>query len=175
MMGLRKCEVCKEVESKYKCPTCLTPYCSVGCFKKHKDLCQNSLPAPEEESKYFHPAGFLSPTLHNGKVAHPAKSREVEERSRLVSKEQLQSLEIPVDPSRPLEVEEPSWVVNKEQLKSLAGSSEIRDASKDVELRKLIIRIDSSKEPEKELEKAMLGQDFRQYTDKILNIINPRE
>uniref|UniRef100_A0A6V7QS49 Zinc finger HIT domain-containing protein 3 n=1 Tax=Ananas comosus var. bracteatus TaxID=296719 RepID=A0A6V7QS49_ANACO len=160
MMGLRKCEVCKEVESKYKCPTCLTPYCSVGCFKKHKeDLCQNSLPAPEEERK----------------VAHPAKSLEVEERSRLVSKEQLQSLEIPVDPSRPLEVEEPSWVVNKEQLKSLAESSEIRDALKDDELRKLIIRIDSSKEPEKELEKAMLGQDFRQYTDKILNIINPQE
>ncbi|XP_059433649.1 uncharacterized protein LOC132166780 isoform X2 [Corylus avellana] len=37
-MGPRLCEVCKEAQSKYKCPSCLTPYCSLVCFKKHKEI-----------------------------------------------------------------------------------------------------------------------------------------
>ncbi|GMP90475.1 hypothetical protein CsSME_00041590 [Camellia sinensis var. sinensis] len=37
-MGPRKCQVCDEAQSKYKCPTCLIPYCSVVCFKKHKEV-----------------------------------------------------------------------------------------------------------------------------------------
>mmetsp|Transcript_17610 Transcript_17610/g.31017 ORF Transcript_17610/g.31017 Transcript_17610/m.31017 type:complete len:154 (+) Transcript_17610:45-506(+) len=31
------CEVCQKEPSKYKCPKCMTPYCSLPCFKKHKD------------------------------------------------------------------------------------------------------------------------------------------
>ncbi|KAM3689636.1 hypothetical protein ACB094_09G060800 [Castanea mollissima] len=37
-MGPRKCEVCNEALSKYKCPSCLVPYCSLPCFKKHKEI-----------------------------------------------------------------------------------------------------------------------------------------
>ncbi|XP_021806035.1 zinc finger HIT domain-containing protein 3 isoform X1 [Prunus avium] len=36
-MGPRLCQVCNEAQSKYKCPSCLAPYCSVACFKKHKE------------------------------------------------------------------------------------------------------------------------------------------
>nr|GMD69104.1 zinc finger HIT domain-containing protein 3 [Ipomoea batatas] len=35
-MGPKKCGVCEEAQSKYKCPSCLIPYCSLTCFKKHK-------------------------------------------------------------------------------------------------------------------------------------------
>ena len=34
---MKQCEVCKDKESRYKCPKCRTPYCSVACFKQHKD------------------------------------------------------------------------------------------------------------------------------------------
>ncbi|XP_076801413.1 zinc finger HIT domain-containing protein 3-like isoform X2 [Clavelina lepadiformis] len=35
------CEVCKEAQHKYKCPTCRTLYCSVNCYKQHKsNQCQ---------------------------------------------------------------------------------------------------------------------------------------
>ncbi|XP_060718417.1 zinc finger HIT domain-containing protein 3 isoform X1 [Tachysurus vachellii] len=36
------CVVCSEQVPKYRCPVCRIRYCSVGCFKKHKndDLCQ---------------------------------------------------------------------------------------------------------------------------------------
>ncbi|KAM1764852.1 hypothetical protein ACFX11_004057 [Malus domestica] len=30
------CQICNEAQSKYKCPSCRAPYCSVPCFKKHK-------------------------------------------------------------------------------------------------------------------------------------------
>ncbi|KAF9688464.1 hypothetical protein SADUNF_Sadunf02G0199800 [Salix dunnii] len=32
-----KCQVCNEAESKYKCPSCRVPYCSLVCFTKHKE------------------------------------------------------------------------------------------------------------------------------------------
>ncbi|KAH6558657.1 hypothetical protein KP509_1Z051800 [Ceratopteris richardii] len=36
-MGPLKCKVCEDANSKYKCPTCLLPYCSLPCYKKHKE------------------------------------------------------------------------------------------------------------------------------------------
>lgn len=34
------CQVCEEkVAAKYKCPTCIVPYCSVNCFRSHRDRC----------------------------------------------------------------------------------------------------------------------------------------
>ena len=35
----KKCEVCTDADSKYKCPQCLIYYCSLNCFKNHKDGC----------------------------------------------------------------------------------------------------------------------------------------
>ncbi|XP_027935143.1 zinc finger HIT domain-containing protein 3 isoform X2 [Vigna unguiculata] len=37
-MGPRQCQVCNEAPSKYKCPSCYLPYCSLVCYKKHKEL-----------------------------------------------------------------------------------------------------------------------------------------
>ncbi|MED6126702.1 hypothetical protein PIB30_080930 [Stylosanthes scabra] len=37
-MGLKQCQVCSEAQSKYKCPSCYVPYCSLACFKNHKEF-----------------------------------------------------------------------------------------------------------------------------------------
>ncbi|CDP03834.1 unnamed protein product [Coffea canephora] len=37
-MGPKICQVCDDAQSKYKCPRCLVPYCSLVCFKKHKEI-----------------------------------------------------------------------------------------------------------------------------------------
>ncbi|MED6276710.1 hypothetical protein CHARACLAT_005734 [Characodon lateralis] len=47
------CSVCSEQTPKYRCPSCNIRYCSLGCYKKHKDTC---LPiekpaSPNPESK----------------------------------------------------------------------------------------------------------------------------
>ncbi|GLU03781.1 hypothetical protein SLE2022_209630 [Rubroshorea leprosula] len=34
----RQCLVCNGAQSKYKCPGCLLPYCSLLCYKKHKEI-----------------------------------------------------------------------------------------------------------------------------------------
>ncbi|CAL9093130.1 unnamed protein product [Musa textilis] len=71
----RKCEVCREAQSKYKCPNCLVPYCSLACFKKHKENpCKKPLPSVEETSN----------------LMLPERSYEVDDPSWIVDKEQLQ-------------------------------------------------------------------------------------
>ncbi len=41
------CDVCKSVEKKYKCPACGIFYCSLGCFKVHKE---HSCTTPSQSS-----------------------------------------------------------------------------------------------------------------------------
>ncbi|ORX81148.1 hypothetical protein K493DRAFT_320740 [Basidiobolus meristosporus CBS 931.73] len=43
------CKVCNTEPFKYKCSVCLLPYCSVTCYKKHKEVpCQKPAPKVEE-------------------------------------------------------------------------------------------------------------------------------
>ncbi|KAG7483738.1 hypothetical protein MATL_G00041580 [Megalops atlanticus] len=45
------CSVCSEQIPKYRCPACKIRYCSVSCYKKHKDECvpvkQTASPEPD--------------------------------------------------------------------------------------------------------------------------------
>lgn len=37
--GESLCVVCSEAEAKYRCPRCRSRYCSVKCFRLHKEAC----------------------------------------------------------------------------------------------------------------------------------------
>uniref|UniRef100_A0A673AUQ4 Zinc finger, HIT-type containing 3 n=1 Tax=Sphaeramia orbicularis TaxID=375764 RepID=A0A673AUQ4_9TELE len=52
---MQVCNVCREQTPKYKCPTCKIRYCSVGCYKKHKDSCLPVQP-PEPSGPEVKPA-----------------------------------------------------------------------------------------------------------------------
>ncbi|KAG2240108.1 hypothetical protein Bca52824_091110 [Brassica carinata] len=152
------CEICEKVVSKYKCPSCLVPYCSLGCFKKHKETPCAKPSAPEEE-----------------KPASPAKDVSVETKNVVVKTEDKASAssapkEVPV--ARPITVEEEKYVLEKTQLEAIASSSEIREALKDEALQKLISSIDSSSNPLLELDEAMGVEAFRLLTEKILSNIS---
>ncbi|BFU20705.1 HIT zinc finger protein [Entamoeba histolytica HM-3:IMSS] len=41
------CQICTSNKAKYKCPKCLTPYCTVSCFKKHKSQCKEEIKKSE--------------------------------------------------------------------------------------------------------------------------------
>ncbi|KAK4582669.1 hypothetical protein RGQ29_025748 [Quercus rubra] len=143
-MGPRKCEVCNEALSKYKCPSCLVPYCSLVCFKKHKEI----------------------------PCAKPVSSEEKSRISGLPLMSQVTGDLSPVPESlveRPLTAEQPGDVLQKLQLEAIASSSEIRDALKDGNLQKLIYNIDGSPDAENELDKAMGVEEFRTFTEKILS------
>lgn len=130
-MGPRQCQVCNEAPSKYKCPLCLVPYCSLVCFKKHKEVpCVKPVSAEDQS---------IAP---NGS---------------------------PVD--RPVFVGDQNEVLEKAQLEAIASSSEIRNTLNDEKLRSLICAIDSSPDPEIELDKAMEDEAFRILSSKISSII----
>ncbi|PWZ04560.1 Zinc finger HIT domain-containing protein 3 [Zea mays] len=150
-MGDGSCCVCKEAPPKYKCPSCRTPYCSVTCFKKHKEESCQKILHQEEISKS---ALQEEVTLHTTCTAESPNT---------------------ACPTKALEVEDLSWLVDNNRLRSLAELKGIHDALRDPELQRMILQIDGSSEPEKELEKVMEGQAFREFTDKILDIVNPQE
>ncbi|CAK6971823.1 zinc finger HIT domain-containing protein 3 [Scomber scombrus] len=47
------CSVCAEHTPKYRCPACKIRYCSLGCYKRHKDTClpAQQLPPTAEASE----------------------------------------------------------------------------------------------------------------------------
>lgn len=46
--GDKICLICSKHATKYRCPKCDVKYCSLGCFKTHKESCQvNSVSAKE--------------------------------------------------------------------------------------------------------------------------------
>ncbi|XP_019165894.1 PREDICTED: zinc finger HIT domain-containing protein 3 isoform X1 [Ipomoea nil] len=81
-MGPKKCGVCEEAQSKYKCPSCVIPYCSLTCFKKHKEIpCGKPQPSSEENL-----ASAPTPALHVDKPLY------VDEPSQVLTQSQLESV-----------------------------------------------------------------------------------
>ncbi|MCL7049713.1 hypothetical protein MKW94_017264 [Papaver nudicaule] len=157
--GAKHCEICKDAISKYKCPSCLVPYCSLVCYKKHK----------------------ATPCLKSNQVTPQAEtpaSNQVTAQAETPASNQVTPHEKPCRtllPEIPLEVEEPNLMLHQSQLESIRFSKEILDTLKDEKLHKLIYSIDSAKS-ENELENAMELEDFRQLREKILSVIGqPRQ
>ncbi|KAK3165862.1 hypothetical protein QOZ80_1AG0038690 [Eleusine coracana subsp. coracana] len=177
------CSVCNEAPSKYKCPSCRTPYCSVTCFKNHKEKsCQKISPQEEigksslqeeETSSLQEEEAHGSGLQEGGADCINGKDQQAASAPDTTCPAKPPNTLCP--PTKALEVEDPSWLVDNNRLRSIAELKEIRDAVRDPELQKLILKIDGSSEPEKELEKLMEGQAFRQFTDKILDIVSPQE
>ncbi|KMT05602.1 hypothetical protein BVRB_7g167430 [Beta vulgaris subsp. vulgaris] len=148
-MGLQQCKVCNEAKSKYKCPACLIPYCSLGCFKKHKETpCATAKSVlPDEEPK----TSYVIPVPVDEKPTTPQLLAE-----------------------RPLFVDEACEVLDQAQLESIGASTEIQDTLKNEDLRKLVCRINDSPNALEELEKAMSVDVFRVFSEKVLSAANSK-
>ncbi|TYK11348.1 uncharacterized protein E5676_scaffold807G00230 [Cucumis melo var. makuwa] len=68
--------------------------------------------------------------------------------------------------NRPICVGDQNEVLEKSQLEAIASSSEIHNILNDEKLRKFILAIDSSLDPETELDKAMEDEAFRIFSSK---------
>ncbi|KAL2649544.1 hypothetical protein R1flu_017672 [Riccia fluitans] len=132
------CGVCVEGVSKYKCPSCLTPYCSLPCYKTHKSVpCTGPPPKP-------------STGTDDDDARQPPRTFEENE-------------------------DESGWRLRRAQLEAIASSDDVRRMLRDEELRKILRRIDSSLSPEKDLDEAMEGAAFKEFTDKLLAVVNSEE
>ncbi|CAL9227232.1 unnamed protein product [Arabidopsis halleri] len=158
------CDICKKVVSKYKCPSCLVPYCSLGCFKIHKETpCAKPSGPSSTEDKPASPVKEVP-------VERPEEANDVVEKTQHNASAASTAKEIPV--ARPIHVEDEKYVLEKTQFEAIASSSEIREALKDEALQKLIYSIDSSSNPLQELDGAMGIEAFREFTNKILSNIS---
>lgn len=186
-MGPRQCQVCNEAQSKYKCPSCLVPYCSLVCYKKHKEIpcgkpicsednlsknsaasvAETSCAKPESsEEKSIIPCAKPIPSEDNLSKNSVFSVAELSCAKPQVSCEEKSRPVLLVE--RPYLVDEPCEVLQKSQLESIASSSEIRYALKNKELQELIYNIDYSPDAVKELDKAMGSEVFRIFSDKVL-------
>ncbi|WRX09190.1 zinc finger protein [Theobroma cacao] len=178
----RQCQVCNQAQSKYKCPSCLVPYCSLACFKRHKETPCTKPKSTEEKSgtpcvksESANDAETTSVKLDSSNDAGTPslKPESTKERSSENSVPQLHAFM-----TGQLYPKFLSYQLTDSQNLSLgprlsASSSEVREALKDEHLQKLISDIDSSPDAMNELDKAMGVDVFRIFSDKILSAINP--
>ncbi|XP_059207771.1 zinc finger HIT domain-containing protein 3 isoform X2 [Centropristis striata] len=69
---MQLCSVCSEHIPKYKCPACKIRYCSLGCYKRHKDAClpveQSTPPDPEAKVSFNTEAWTVEDLLHEDDI-----------------------------------------------------------------------------------------------------------
>ena len=105
---IMRCCVCESGRAVYKCRLCREPYCSAGCFSKHREGCTRSgqntelptqTPPPQpaaEHREANHDDGELTVlrTPHLAALANDAKVRE------MLKSEELRKLLATIDSSR---------------------------------------------------------------------------
>ncbi|EDO33062.1 predicted protein [Nematostella vectensis] len=139
----RQCMVCRESVSKYRCPSCNYRYCSLSCFKKHKEkIC----------------------------VAESSRLKKCEEeRNKMaqVKEEDLEEGEVYDD----VQVTEDEDRLNEHDLAKLANSKAIRDLLCNPHLRKMITEIDCHPNPGVILGNAMREPVFAEFADQCLAVV----
>ncbi|KAL0216577.1 hypothetical protein P9112_008761 [Eukaryota sp. TZLM1-RC] len=73
---MRKCSVCAS-SSSYKCPACRSPYCSLSCYKLHKDKCSGEVQSSQKPMDS--PSSFVFATLSEKQRALLDKSSKISE------------------------------------------------------------------------------------------------
>lgn len=140
-----QCRVCNENESKYTCSSCLVEYCSVVCYKRHKE--NACISTSKTERKYSTPEpGDSHPQSH---------SPDADEIRREIPLRPLTSLKWPYVPEEsaypdPLKRDDPKPLQTR-QYEAIATSPAVRTALEGrPELKELLRSIDRLRGPARE-------------------------
>ncbi|KAF8475843.1 hypothetical protein BDZ91DRAFT_195801 [Kalaharituber pfeilii] len=73
------CKLCNTAEARYKCPTCLIPYCSLACYKPHKashaETTSSTAPAAATTSLSTDTTSSIAPDTTTSSSSLPPASR----------------------------------------------------------------------------------------------------
>lgn len=153
MKGDIACVVCGDKSAKYKCPVCRAPYCSVPCCRTHKEIpCSK----PEVERASAGEEGGGASPVAAAKVTEPSQRL----RAKLPTEEDTE--------------DEDGARLRREHLISIASSDLIRKALCDERLVQTLTHIDASSQAEQALDAACEDQGFREFTENVLNILDPK-
>ncbi|XP_048338918.1 LOW QUALITY PROTEIN: zinc finger HIT domain-containing protein 3 [Sphaerodactylus townsendi] len=153
MQEAERCGVCPEGDrrpAKYRCPGCRARYCSVPCYKKHKEQCVPKVdPVPQPAS---------AETLMD---VHREKSLNAEARPRLAS-------DI-------LTEDEEEDKVPLQTLQQLNESEELQGLLLNPHLRQLLLAVDQAADKNSLMQKHMQEPLFVEFVDCCLQIVEPPE
>ncbi|XP_004377896.1 zinc finger HIT domain-containing protein 3 [Trichechus manatus latirostris] len=140
------CVVCLE-KPKYRCPACRVPYCSVTCFRKHKEQCN-----PET-----HPVKKKSSSLPI-KTTKPVEDKDDE--SSIADF---------------LNSDEEEDRVSLQNLKNLGDSAPLRSLLLNPHLRQLMVSLDQGDDKAKLMRAYMQEPLFVEFADCCLRIVEPSQ
>lgn len=186
------CSVCVEAPSKYKCPNCRTPYCSVNCYRQHKEICKpaSTVPPPPATASSPNnaplqppPSSLSAPPItclpSSSAVQQPELQQSIYDAPH---SKRLEELVTQVPLKQPRRVFEEN-VCDEEilgsrlqlhQLKSLAESEALRSLLKDPSLQRLLLHVDSAIDAEKVLEEHMAtNETFKTFASQVLDTLQP--
>ncbi|XP_006884393.1 PREDICTED: zinc finger HIT domain-containing protein 3 isoform X1 [Elephantulus edwardii] len=139
------CVVCLG-KPKYRCPGCRVPYCSVSCFRNHKEQCN-----PE-----IHPEKKKNNTSLLIKTTKPEENKDDE--SSIADF---------------LNSDEEQDRVSLQKLKNLGDSVHLRNLLLNPHLRELMVNLDQGNDKAKLMKAYMQEPLFVEFADCCLRIVEP--
>ncbi|KAI4555845.1 zinc finger HIT domain-containing protein 3 [Ovis canadensis] len=144
--GTAVCVVCLE-KPKYRCPACRVPYCSLPCFRKHKEQCK---PA----------AGPVEKKIRSALIAKTEKPVENEDDDDDSVADFLNS-------------DEEEDRVSLQNLKNLGESAALRSLLLNPHLRRLMVDLDQAGDKAELMRACMREPLFVEFADCCLRIVEP--
>lgn len=144
--GTAVCVVCLE-KPKYRCPACRVPYCSLPCFRKHKEQCK---PA----------AGPVEKKIRSALIAKTQKPVENEDDDDDSVADFLNS-------------DEEEDRVSLQNLKNLGESAALRSLLLNPHLRRLMVDLDQAGDKAELMRACMREPLFVEFADCCLCIVEP--
>ncbi|KAM7231525.1 hypothetical protein CapIbe_016286 [Capra ibex] len=144
--GTAVCVVCLE-KPKYRCPACRMPYCSLPCFRKHKEQCKPATGPVEKKIRSALTAVTQKPVENedddDDSVADFLNSDEEEDR------------------------------VSLQTLKNLGESAALRSLLLNPHLRRLMVDLDQAGDKAELMRACMREPLFVEFADCCLRIVEP--
>ncbi|ESN91730.1 hypothetical protein HELRODRAFT_185198 [Helobdella robusta] len=150
------CGVCSEILSKYKCPKCYLRYCSLSCYKQHRDSCALGKVKSND--------GGSKPTESLQQHTLPLTS------SCASAKRETNGLLNTVE----IETDSEDDKVDEEKLEKLWKSKELQLMLSNNHLKDLIKHLNESTEPGDEIQKLMGIPIFREFAELCLKNVDKR-
>ncbi|XP_041053754.1 zinc finger HIT domain-containing protein 3 [Carcharodon carcharias] len=147
---MKVCRVCEEQPPKYRCPRCSLRYCSVGCYKKHKDDCK------PQESGSVSTISECSPAFKE--IIQQDGNGHYSSTDDILDDDDEESDRVPL-----------------EKLRLLAKSEELKSLLCNPHLKQLLLTVDEAEDKESIMKTAMQEPIFVEFADQCLQIVEPPE
>ena len=140
-----QCIVCKEEKPKYKCPKCESRYCSIMCFKKHKEaLCEDICRRQQQSAE-----NVDDPSAKRARLGGEAREKEKDDMDE--------------------ELEE-SDILSISKLRLLRNSPPILACLRNPHLCRLLESIGKAADPTQAMKAAMTIPIFTEFVDACLAV-----